>query len=71
MSVDFSKTAEDDARHRAGFPVALFDRLASHGVGLPGQRVLDFGTGPSTLARGFAGRGCAVVRSSASIAPPS
>jgi SAM-dependent methyltransferase len=57
--VDFGKTAEDYARHRAGFPPALFDRLAAGwGIGLPGQRVLDLASGTGTLARGFAARGC-------------
>ncbi len=61
VSVDFGRTAEDYARHRAGFPAALFDRLAALGVGVAGQRVVDLGTGTGTLARGFARRGCQVV----------
>ena len=28
MPVDFGRTASDYARHRAGFPEALFERLA-------------------------------------------
>ncbi len=60
-TVDFGKTAADYARHRAGFPAELFDRLQRFGVGQPGQRVLDLGTGTGTLARGFALRGCAVT----------
>jgi SAM-dependent methyltransferase len=61
MHVDFGKTAEDYCRHRAGFPAALFDRLATYGVGDRGQKVLDLGTGTGSLARGFAARGCEVV----------
>jgi SAM-dependent methyltransferase len=61
MSVDFSRTARDYAQYRAGFPDALFDRLAEHGVGAAGQRLLDLGTGTGTLARGFARRGCVVT----------
>ena len=57
-AVDFGKTAGDYARHRAGFPEELFERLAGFGVGLPGQRVVDLGTGAGTMARGFAARGC-------------
>jgi len=59
--VDFGKAAGDYARHRAGFPPSLFERLAALGVGLPGQRVLDLGTGTGTLARGFAERGAEVT----------
>ncbi len=60
-TVDFGKTAADYARHRAGFPAELFDRLARFGAGAPGQRVLDLGTGTGTVARSLALRGCAVT----------
>lgn len=60
-SVDFGKTAKDYARHRAGFPAELFERLDRFGVGRPGQRVLDLGTGTGTVARSLALRGCAVT----------
>lgn len=55
--VDFGRTAQDYARHRAGFPDAFFDRLLRDGTVRSGQRLLDLGTGTGTLARGFAGRG--------------
>ena len=61
MGVDFGKTATDYAAHRAGFPKALFDRLAAMGIGRAGQRLLDLGTGTGTLARGFARRGALVT----------
>jgi SAM-dependent methyltransferase len=61
MEIDFSKTAEDYRRHRAGFPDAFFERLSNAGIGVAGQRVLDLGTGTGTLARGFARRGCVVT----------
>jgi SAM-dependent methyltransferase len=35
--------------------------LAPFGVGRPGQRALDLGTGTGTLARGLARRGCVVT----------
>jgi len=57
---DFGATAQDYARHRAGFPDSLFERLAKFEIGLPGQILLDLGTGTGTLARGFARRGCQV-----------
>lgn len=61
MPVDFGKTASDYGRHRTGFPNELWERLSPFGVGLPGQRVLDVGTGTGTIARGFALRGCSVT----------
>ena len=60
-TVDFGKTAQDYGRYRAGFPESFFDRLTAMGVGLPGQRLLDLGTGTGTVARGFARRGCIVT----------
>lgn len=59
--VDFGRTSEDYAKYRPGFPDSFFERLAGHGVGLSGQRILDLGTGTGTLARGFARRGASVV----------
>lgn len=61
MEIDFGKTAKDYGRYRAGFPDELFTRLRAVGIGTPGQRVLDLGTGTGTLARGFARRGCEVT----------
>ncbi|MCC6558934.1 MAG: class I SAM-dependent methyltransferase [Polyangiaceae bacterium] len=61
MSVDFGRTADDYARHRAGFPEPLFDRLAARGIGRPGQRAVDLGTGTGSLGRGLARRGAAVT----------
>lgn len=61
MRPDFGATSEDYARHRAGFPDSLFDRLAAHGIGRSGQSVVDLGTGTGSLARGFARRGCHVI----------
>ena len=59
--IDFGRTAEDFATHRAGFPDSLFDRLAALGVTMQGAAVLDLGTGTGTLARGFARRGARVT----------
>ena len=61
MHADFGATARDYARHRAGFPDSLFDRLAAFEVGTRGQSVVDVGTGTGTLARGFARHGCQVI----------
>lgn len=61
MAIDFGKTASDYARHRAGFPASFFERLAAQGIGRPGQRALDLGTGTGTVARGLALRGARVT----------
>ncbi len=60
-SPDFGRTADDYARHRAGFPPALLDRLAAIGVVRLGARLVDLGTGTGSLARLFAQRGCEVT----------
>jgi SAM-dependent methyltransferase len=61
VSIDFNPTAADYAAYRPEFPEALFVRLAAMGAGLPGQQVVDLGTGTGGLARGFARRGCRVT----------
>jgi SAM-dependent methyltransferase len=58
---DFGRTASDYARHRAGFPPELLDRLSATGIAAPGDRVVDLGTGTGSLARLFAQRGCRVT----------
>jgi SAM-dependent methyltransferase len=54
---DWGRTSADYATYRPGPPDSLFERLAWFGVGLPGQRVLDLGTGTGVMARGLARRG--------------
>src|SRR5258708_17660525 len=61
MAVDFGKTAQDYGRYRVGFPDELFVRLKRFGIGEPGQKILDVGTGTGALARGFASQGCSVT----------
>ena len=58
---DFGRTAEDYARHRAGFPPQLLERLSQQGIVRPGDRVADLGTGTGSLARLFAQHGCEVT----------
>ena len=59
-SFDWGKTSGDYAAHRPGPPPGFYDRLALLGVGGPGRRILDLGTGTGLLAREFARRGAKV-----------
>src|SRR5215204_309460 len=61
MNVNFGLTADDYAKHRAGFRDAFFDRVYADGFVKAGASLLDLGTGTGTLARGFALRGCRVT----------
>ncbi|MBF8270445.1 MAG: Methyltransferase type 11 [Gammaproteobacteria bacterium] len=61
MTRNFGAAAQDYAKYRAGFPDSFYDRLKVFGIGTPGQRVVDIGTGTGVLARGFAQRGCQVI----------
>lgn len=61
MKVDFGRTAKDYAKHRAGFPDSLYERLLSFDIGTVGQKIIDVGTGTGSLARGFALRGSSVI----------
>ncbi len=60
VDFDWSRTSEDYARHRAGYPERFYRFLAALGVGRPGQRVLDLATGTGIVARALAARGCRV-----------
>jgi SAM-dependent methyltransferase len=60
MQVNFGLTADDYAKHRAGFPDEFFARIFDDGIVKPGDALVDLGTGTGTLARGFALRGCKV-----------
>ena len=60
--VDFGRAAADYAAHRRGFPKSFFERLRSEfAIGVPGQRVLDVGTGTGQMARGLALGGARVT----------
>jgi SAM-dependent methyltransferase len=56
-TIDWSKTSSDYGKHRPGPPESFYARLRALGVGLPGQRILDLGTGTGLLAREFAKNG--------------
>jgi SAM-dependent methyltransferase len=59
-TIDWSRTSGDYAAHRPGPPPRLFDLLQALGIGVPGQRLLDLGTGTGLVAREFARRGARV-----------
>lgn len=59
--VDFGRTARDYSRFRQGFPLDFFERLRARGIGRPGQRVLDIGSGTGQMARGLALGGARVT----------
>jgi SAM-dependent methyltransferase len=61
MQVNFGLTAEDYAKHRAGFPSEFFDCVFNEGIVKTGDTLVDLGTGTGSLARGFAARGCNVT----------
>ncbi|MGF1469767.1 MAG: class I SAM-dependent methyltransferase [Sandaracinaceae bacterium] len=59
--VDWSRTSDDYATYRAGFPARFFEELRLRGRIAPGMRALDVGTGTGTVALGLAARGAAVT----------
>ena len=59
-TIDWGRTSEDYDRFRPGPPDSFYVKLAALGIGLPGQAVLDLGTGTGLLARRFAKQGCNV-----------
>ena len=59
--IDWGKTSKDYALSRPGPPSSFYRRLADLGVGLPGQHILDLGTGTGVLARQFGRQGARVA----------
>jgi SAM-dependent methyltransferase len=60
-TIDWGKTSADYCTFRPGPPISFYDRLKSLGVGVPGQTILDLGTGTGVLARQFARQGAKVA----------
>ena len=60
MTADFGRWATDYVTYRTGFSGEFYSRIRAMEVGLPGQRILDLGTGTGAVARGFAQVGCIV-----------
>jgi SAM-dependent methyltransferase len=59
--IDWGETSTDYAVFRPGPPDEFYTRLQALGVGLPGQDVLDLGTGTGVIARALARRGARVA----------
>ena len=55
--IDWGRTSADYSTWRPNYPDRFFDLLKTFGVGLPGQRILDLGTGVGFLALRFAQAG--------------
>ncbi len=60
-AIDWGRTSQDYSMHRPNYPARFFDLLGVLGVGLPGQRILDLGTGVGFLAERFAQRRAVVT----------
>ena len=51
--IDWGKTSQDYDRYRPGPPDSFYRKLQALDIGLPGQNLLDIGTGTGLLARRF------------------
>jgi SAM-dependent methyltransferase len=59
-AIEWNRVSAEYAIFRPGPPISFYDRLDAFGIGLPGQRMLDLGTGTGVLARQFAKQGALV-----------
>jgi SAM-dependent methyltransferase len=60
-TINWGNTSPDYSEFRPGPPSSFYARLMELGVGLPGQSILDLGTGTGALARQFARQGAKVT----------
>jgi SAM-dependent methyltransferase len=58
---EWGKTSCDYSVYRPGYPEEFYELLSRLGIGVPGQIILDLGTGTGVLARAFARRGARVT----------
>jgi 2-polyprenyl-3-methyl-5-hydroxy-6-metoxy-1,4-benzoquinol methylase len=61
QAFDFGRTSTDYEAYRPGPPPEFYERLQAFGACLPGQRILDLGTGTGEVARNLSKRGCETV----------
>jgi SAM-dependent methyltransferase len=59
--IDWGRVSLEYARYRPGPPDSFYASLSESGIGRPGQKILDLGTGTGVLARRFAKQGCHVT----------
>jgi SAM-dependent methyltransferase len=59
--IEWGRTSSDYAEHRPNYPTEFYRRLLERGIGMPGQSILDLGTGVGFLAQQFAGQGAKVT----------
>jgi len=52
---DWGRTSENYAKYRDIYPTSFYAKLRELGIGLPGQHVLDLGTGTGVLPRNLGG----------------
>ena len=51
---DWGKTSKSYAKYRDIYPEEFYERVYAAGIGLPGQEILDLGTGTGVLPRHMA-----------------
>jgi len=54
---DWGRASEDYAKYRDIYPPAFYTKLRGLGIGLPGQHILDLGTGTGVLPRAMSAQG--------------
>jgi SAM-dependent methyltransferase len=59
--IEWGRTSSDYADHRPNYPDEFYQLLAGRGIGVPGQQILDLGTGVGFLAQKFAEQGAEVI----------
>lgn len=59
--IEWGRTGEDYAEYRTNYPADFYQSLLDRGIGVPGQTILDLGTGVGFLAQQFAQQGADVT----------